>query len=240
MSRLYAGLFRHVLYPLYEQGISRRQTLTYLREYQQHLHGDLSQLRAIQADKLQRLLQHAYQAVPYYRQQWDALGIRPQDIRQASDLAQLPVLTKDLIREHYDQLIAVNHPGQTIKKTTGGSTGQPFRFELDAQSNERRQAVMFRGYGWLGAGLGVKATYLWGASIGEVSRSKRYKEALYHRFYHRKMLNTFTLTEHNYHEYIEQINRHRAQVLVCYVNPVVQLAQYIIDQGIQVHRPQAI
>lgn len=61
-----------------------------------------------QNEKLRSIIQHAYQHVPYYRKLFDEHGIKPADIQSVDNLPAIPVLTKEIIRERYDDLIADN------------------------------------------------------------------------------------------------------------------------------------
>ena len=51
------------------------------------------ELADLQNRMLQRLIRHAYERVPFYRERFDRLGIQPGDIRTAADLPDLPVVT---------------------------------------------------------------------------------------------------------------------------------------------------
>src|SRR5262249_10523434 len=151
LSGAYERLYRNALFPLYESGIRRRGTLRYLAEYEQNQWKSADELAAIQWNKTTRLLQHCYEHVPYYRERWKAADIHWRDIRSREDYARLPLLTKNDIRGNYERLIAEPYRGRTMRKTTGGSTGQPLAFEYTRESYERRMAVMMRGYAWAGA-----------------------------------------------------------------------------------------
>ena len=70
-------------------------------------------------------------------------------------------------------------------KTTGGTTGDPFRFEYTMESYARRTAVMWRGYEWAGAGLGERTASLWGNSVAQRLR-KRLKDNAYHWAFNRE------------------------------------------------------
>lgn len=83
------------------------------------------QLQTYQWQQLQALLQHAYQHVPYYRRTWSEAGISPADIQSPLDMRKIPLLTKEQVREHRDELIADNYRHRLLKTNTGGSTGEP-------------------------------------------------------------------------------------------------------------------
>ncbi|MEE1675362.1 phenylacetate--CoA ligase family protein [Agarivorans aestuarii] len=236
---IYPSFLRSCLMPAYE-AIKGKDLLKHLGAYEQRLSWTKEQLLAHQWQELQKLLQHAYQNTQYYPRVWAEAGIKdPRDITNMSDFEALPIVTKNDIKQYYAEFVSSKHPNN-IRKSTGGSTGQPFHFELDLNSNTRREAVMWRGYGWLGAGLGQKTLYLWGADLGQPSRFKTIKNALYHGFYNRKMLNSFAMTQDNKQEYVDDINAYKPAAMVSYVNPLYELARYINDKGIKVWRPSTI
>ena len=67
---LYAPLFRHVLWPLYEGGLMRRRTLQYLREYERQQWQSPEEIEARQWQGLQALIRHCWEHVPFYRTWW--------------------------------------------------------------------------------------------------------------------------------------------------------------------------
>ena len=151
---IYGTMFRDLLFPFYEK-IQGRNTPRYLKEANNRLSATTIAIEEFQLQQLKSLLIYCNKNVPYYQSQWEKIGFDPELITHVSDLEKLPVLTKDDVRNHYDDLIPSFKKVSNIVKSTGGSTGQPFHFELDVKSYETRQAIMWRGYGWMGAGLGV-------------------------------------------------------------------------------------
>jgi len=152
---MYAFILRHLLMPVYEK-IKGKNLLHHLKNYENNLALSKEQLAEQQWQALQRLLKHCFEHTQFYPKVWGKVGIHStDDIKSLADFAKLPVITKSDISEHYQEFLADNF-SNNIKKSTGGSTGQPFNFELNTDSNTRREAIMWRGYGWLGAGLGKK------------------------------------------------------------------------------------
>ncbi|MEW9798982.1 phenylacetate--CoA ligase family protein [Alteromonas sp. CYL-A6] len=236
---LYPAIFRSILLPALD-AVKGKGLGALVDEYEQHLTWSADDILALQWQKTQSLLHHAYKHTRFYPRVWADAGVQSaEDIRSMDDFSRLPLLTKDLVRQHYDELVSDLHP-HNIKKSTGGSTGQPFHFELDLESNTRREAVMWRGYGWLGAGLGTRTLFLWGADLGQPSRIKTLKDALYHGFYNRTMLNSFRMTQDNMPDYVRRINTYRPKAIVSYVNPLYGLARFIQSEGLRVHSPNVI
>ncbi|MEN9629873.1 MAG: hypothetical protein RJA10_3101, partial [Pseudomonadota bacterium] len=59
------------------------------------------ELQALQLQRLQKTLQHAYDNVGHYRRAFDAKGVHPSDCKQLSDLAKFPFTSKRDLRDHY-------------------------------------------------------------------------------------------------------------------------------------------
>jgi phenylacetate-CoA ligase len=240
MNAFYETAFRRVLFPAYETGLRRRRTLAYLDEYQRDQWLDPEQIATLQWERLQRLLDHCYRQVPYYRKRWRELDIAPQDIRNLDDYAKLPVLTKADIRAHFDELKADSWRDRLLYKATGGSTGEPMRFGYTRESNVRRAAVMWRGYEWAGSRMGRRTLFLWGGAVGDPTRAHQWKDRLYNAVFARRVLNSFKMTEANMSEYADAIDRYRPDIVVGYVGPLVKLAQWLIANGREIWQPQSI
>lgn len=236
---MYENLFKNILLPFVEN-VKGRKIIEYLKEYSSNEQKSLEELQALQLQKVKKILQHCQENVPYYQKQWQELGFDWQDVKEMSDYSQLPVLTKTIIKENYDKLIANNFKGKSFSKATGGSTGQPLKFEFSTESNERRTAVMMRGYGWAGLTPGRKSLHLWGGEIGAISKKKELNMTLYHAFYGRTMMNSFNMTTENMGEYVETINKQSPKIMVAYVAPLVMLAEYIKRENLSVWTPEAI
>lgn len=240
MSGWYETTFRKALYPAYESGLRGRRTLAYLNDYQHDQWLSPERIQALQWQRLKRLLEHCYREVPYYRRRWKELGIAPADIHNLTDYARLPVLTKADIRDHFDELKADSLRDKLLYKATGGSTGEPLRFGYTRESNDRRVAVMWRGYDWAGSRMGRRTLYLWGGAVGEPTRAHQLKDRMYNALFARRVLNTFHMTDANMAEYADAIDQYRPEIIVAYVGPLLRLSQWLIANGRKPWQPQSI
>jgi phenylacetate-CoA ligase len=237
----YSSIFLKILFPFYYKTLKKSNVVERVSEVNARLLWDQEQLKSYQWNQLEKLLHYCWNNVPYYKRVWQEAGITSiEQIDCLDKFSQLPLLTKQDVMTHYDELVPECNKESNIKKSTGGSTGQPFHFELNMDSHEARLAIAWRGYREVGAGLGTKAVYLWGTSVGKVSLFRRVKEALYHRFFNNYMLNSFEMNQSNIFQYAEKINKIKPDAIISYVNPLVELAKYIIANNIKMHKPNTI
>ena len=88
------------------------------------------ELIALQNQRLQALVRHCYENVPYYTRLFDSLNLRPDDIKTREDLQKLPILTKQMVRDNFADLISKDIDSRRYQNgSTGGSTGTPMQFK---------------------------------------------------------------------------------------------------------------
>lgn len=84
------------------------------------------ELDQVQLERLQATLHRAERNVAFYRQAFNAAGIRTDDVKSVSDLALLPFTTKDDLRKSYPyDLFAVPLRDIVRIQSTSGTTGTP-------------------------------------------------------------------------------------------------------------------
>lgn len=88
--------------------------------------ASLDELRALQLQRLQWSLAHAYKNVPHYRSKFDAAGVRPEDLRTLDDLPRFPFTTKADLRDTYPfGMFAVPREQVVRIHASSGTTGKP-------------------------------------------------------------------------------------------------------------------
>ena len=84
------------------------------------------ELQALQLQRLQWTLQHAYDNVPHYRAAFDAAGVHPADLKSLADLAKFPFTEKKALRENYPfGMFAVPREQVVRVHASSGTTGKP-------------------------------------------------------------------------------------------------------------------
>lgn len=84
------------------------------------------ELQALQLQRLQWTLQHAYDNVPHYRAAFDAAGVHPADLKSLADLAKFPFTEKKALRDNYPfGMFAVPREQVVRVHASSGTTGKP-------------------------------------------------------------------------------------------------------------------
>ena len=199
-----------------------------------------SELEHFQQKRLQTLIKHAYENVPYYHKIFKELDLKPQDIKNSDDLQKLPILTKEHIRNNLDDLTARNYSKQElIPSATGGSTGEPMRFFIDTEWGVWNMAAAYREWGWAGYNIGDKIAYLWGAPQ-DLSHQAELKTKISDLMHRRIMLDAFNMTEKTLDEYVRILRKFKPKVINAYAPAIYLMAHYIEKRGIDDMRPNAI
>jgi phenylacetate-CoA ligase len=235
------SLYRHVLMPSFDSLWKRRRTFTYWRSLEASQWWSKERLDELQFERLRQLIDYCAEHTPFYRNLWNAWGLKPERLTSLADFNSWPVVTREQIREHRADIETADGRFKTVSKSTGGSSGTPLSFRIDVDANDRRNAATYRGYAWGGAPPGTKQSYLWGVPLSPQGSVQKTRTWIYDRYLHRRdMMNVFDLNEENAIQLAHRISRFRPDVLVGYTNPLYFLARVIVEQGLQIYAPRSI
>ena len=85
-----------------------------------------AELEKLQLERLQETVNRVYERVPAYRKKMDDCGVKPEDIKSLKDLAKLPFVTKQDMRDNYPfGLFAVPKDKLVRIHASSGTTGKP-------------------------------------------------------------------------------------------------------------------
>lgn len=131
------------------------------------------ELQALQLQRLQWTLKHAYDNVPHYRRAFDARGVLPSDCRSLADIAKFPFTAKADLRANYPfGMFAVPREQVVRVHASSGTTGKPTvvgytRRDIDTWSDLMARSIrasggrpgdivhVAYGYGLFTGGLGA-------------------------------------------------------------------------------------
>lgn len=199
---------------------------------------DAHAIEAVRTRKVQALVRHAYDHVPYYRDLFDRHRIAPDDVRRPEDLDAIPVLTKELLRNNFDRLFADNIPRRDVVVTsTGGSTGSPAHFSQDKRYVELNQAALMRSLSWSGWKPGDLTA--WVVGLDDTQGIAARLSLAGRRILNGKLfLNAFDVSESSLSAWCRLIRRHRPESYYGYASALTMLAKYVLEK--QITLPPAV
>jgi len=236
---MYSAIAKHILYPIGERLLGTN-LLKYSRELEKTQWWPPEQLRELQNEKLRALIKHAYENVPYYHRVFKERGLTDKDIRAIEDLPKLPILTKDDIRQNFRELMANDFKGRKpFLNATSGSTGEPLKYYITMDTASITWAGMFRGWGWAGYKLGDRRATLGGSSLVPdkpptfVERARRMGER-------NLPLSAAGMNENKMALYARKLEKYKPKFIYGYPSAIYTFADYLMREGINNIRPQAI
>lgn len=238
MNKIIKGLPEPVIQPLrhivgffpprLRYGRVFRQTYDFLHKSQW---WSKERLQEYQMTRLSRLLHHAYQNVPYYRRVFDERGLRPEGIRGFEDMKKLPFLTKTVIQNNLDDLIAENYPRSRLENVmTGGSTGNPLAFyDEKGISTARERAFIYSLWNRVGFNPGDKRVVLRGKIVQSANKDRFWK---YNPLDRVLVLSSYQMTDKTLPKYVEKIRQFKPDFLHVYPSAITILARFMKENHI--------
>jgi len=124
------------------------------------------ELEALQLQRLQWSLKHAYDNVAHYREKFDAAGVRPEDCRSLADLAKFPFTTKSDLRDTYPFGMFAVPTDQVVRiHASSGTTGKPTVVGYTAKDIDMWSHLMARSMRAAGARPGDKVHNAYGYGL---------------------------------------------------------------------------
>jgi len=203
---------RNYFYPL--------EIIKLYRFLQKSRYFNKKQLLDFQNRKLRTVINQAYHHVPYYRELFDANGIKPADIQTAQDLVHIPVLTKKTLQKRYHDLVADNsHKFNPYIDKTSGTTGTPMEFIQDKNVRIANFAFFWRA--WAMAGY---TPYLRWAQVDGMVFPEGDKIWQYHRTLNSLQISAFALNDTNCKRIFNKLNSFNPKMLRGYPSALYTLA----------------
>lgn len=201
------------------------------------------QLMSFQEKYLEMLLFHAYHNVPYYHDIFEEIGIIKNDKVDLSRFNEIPVLTKEVMRKHYNELISRDY---TTRKwyynSSGGSTGEPARFIQDNLYDRWGNAAF---YYWCKDILGidepsVKKVILWGSERDLFQGGMGWKAKIVNWLTNTIFLNSFKMTGEDMEHYVSVINSYKPDLIRGYAGSLYELCRYAERKGMKMYAPKVV
>ena len=229
------ALIQTLMLNMYAGGVHKER---YGKEFRKIAHElektqyfSIGQIDEYQQVRTQAIIKHAYTNVPYYRELFNKLKIKPEDIRSKHDMQLIPVLTKDDIRKNIDKLISTKHnKNKLIHGHTSGTTGSPLDVYWDRNVCIVTNAVDWRQKRWGGVKYRDRIALLLGRMIVPAKRSTPPFWRM--NYVHNQLwMSAFHMNDKNLEHYVDKISTYQPVAIEGYPSTVYILARHIVSKG---------
>ncbi len=187
--------------------------------------------------KIAQILKYAYEHTKFYRSFFDRNGVKPEDFKCLDDLSKFPILTKELVRDNWKDMISDEFERKDlIAYHTSGSTGKALDFFWTRHSLRYYWAIVWRGRERFGIKKGDLHLNFTGKIVVPISQTKppywRYNRPL-----NQYMLNMQHITKDKIADIVEFINRKKARFFVGYPSIIHSFAMLVEEAGLIIENP---
>jgi phenylacetate-CoA ligase len=188
-----------------------------------NLSRPLDQLLAGQLAAATKIIDHAYNISPFYRERFKNTGYEPGGIRKLADVALLPRLSKtDLIQNMEEILCAPK--SEMISGATSGTTGITLTYYRSLSAHAYRRGIdlaIARYYGWQD---GQWQGWLWGAEPDALITTSWRARIIKHWVERRYFMDVAQLTNANYQKFVDDTRRFQPTYVSAYPTLAFDLA----------------
>lgn len=201
----------------------------YITEIDQLYNMSPAELKLRNEKVFLKIFQDAYVKSPFYRKLYTEAGVKMENIKGLCDIELLPIVTKDMIKKHFNE-IAISPKWKLIKNHTSGTTGTPLTVYEDWPAIWREQAYFYC--------YRKRCGYIYGQPIVSL-RGNLGKRDLYLKVH---ISNTLYLSSYNINcktifLYYEKIKKHKPKAIEGYPSSLYNLALLLRDNNLSLKIP---
>lgn len=185
------------------------------------------EMHEYQGARLRNIVEHAYHSVPFYRDAFDRLRLKPKDVQAVGDIHKLPIVRKEDVKKNQERMISKGFKRKDLRHGhTSGTTGSPLNVVWDHKVVVVNNAVLWRQRNWAGLKYGDRFATFFGRMIVPVGQKKppywRYN------FAHRQMLfSSFHLSKATLPRYFDELASFAPVIIEGYPSNIFLLAKYL-------------
>ncbi len=234
-----AKLRRNILLPFYWKYIKQWRILEYYNELKEHQWKTIEENRETQRIKLFKLIKYASQNIPYYQRVIQEYKIQFSEDTIFDDIKKFPILTKDIIRNNFDELYKFRD-NTYYPNTSGGSTGEPAVFYQDRDYFAWNTAAKVFFDEWAGRKIGEPMVKLWGSLRDILKGGQGFKGYLRQQLSGVTTLSSYRMAEKDIYEHVQRINKIKPCLILAYTSSIDELARSIQKQHLSIYSPKAV
>ncbi|WP_207641176.1 hypothetical protein [Butyrivibrio sp. WCE2006] len=172
---------------------------------------------------------HAYEHTKYYKELFDSVCFDPYKISSIEDISSVPVLTKQILNERFEDLIADDiKDGYLV--TTGGTSGEPTKVMMANNAYYIEWAFVYNF--WKEFGYRTDTSKL--ATFRGINLGKKLYEI--NPIYREIRMNLFSMRRSNIEKYVQAIKEYGAEFIYGYPSAIYNFCKLSQDAGIRVEK----
>jgi phenylacetate-CoA ligase len=230
-------LHNNILLPVLERerhrGLGAR-----LRRLQQFEAMPEARQRAEQAVRVSRILQHAYETVPFYRQEFEAMGSHPRDWKPGQPVP-LPITGREHLRDRQAEMISTLFKPEDLRTaSTGGTTSTPVQLKRNLEGLRDKTALQYQLNRWAGYDQGDRTLLVWGME-SDLSRNPSWRRRLYDETVMGRIpAPAGQINQQVLENFRDRMNHYRPKVVFGYGVTMSLLAEFLLESGGLEHQPK--
>ncbi|MGD0831117.1 MAG: hypothetical protein ABR907_09260 [Terracidiphilus sp.] len=203
------------------------------------LRGDA--IERYQLRELRRFLTEAGRESSYYRLLFRNSHFDPGALESTDQLAALPILTKEQVRQNISDILPRNLSAQDCEwRHTSGTTGKALQFPESRDCAQREFAFRIEHYRWAGVDLFARPRVAYAAGHPVTPAERKAPPFWVCDYANRYLfLSSYHFTEENMTAYVERLESYLPEVVAGYPSSLCLLAQAILRSGRKLN-PRAV
>lgn len=183
---------------------------------------------------LKKSIYYAWEHVPFYRKFWEESGFSPQQFKDLDDMTRIPVIDRNVIINHLEDLVPDNVSRSRLSLCmSGGTTGMPMSFYID-KSIAHGKEFAFQLWGkfhYFGQRQFIDRVAIFrGHRISEKNLTKNiYWEQ--GKEYNTLFFSSFHILNENYSLYLNKIRSYKPSFIQAYPSSIVAFCSLMRDHG---------
>jgi len=232
-------IFKYFIMPYFFK-YKKLKRFQYYKELKKRDLMTQKELKEIQWNKLKLLINHCYENIPYYRKLFKLNGIHPENIKTFEDFAQIPILTKQDIKENFNDLFSTKLSEKDIfYDSTSGSTGIPLQLARSWDDQEYGAALKYRSNAWCGWNYWHKSVWLV-SDTRRITELESLKGRIILGIQRKLVINTKKITRENMFKWADQIKKYKPRHIYGYSSIITEFARFLTDNKIYISNIEGV
>lgn len=225
---------RMLLLPIFYK-IRGYKRLEYFFELRKRDLKSYEELKELQWKKLEDLIHHCYNMIPYYKSLFLSLGLHPDNFKSENDIKNIPILTRDILRDNYEKFFDpdIDRSKYWYDKTSG-STGHALNYARTEDEKEYAFSLRYRSNAWADWNYYDKSAWIVtdARRITQIN-SLRGKASLF--IAGRLQFDTKNITKSEMFKWASSIKKFAPSVIYGYSSILSEFSEFLLENNIEIN-----